>query len=119
MSISLDRKAECSCKTEICKFYEGSFCVDQQVLRLQISVENAVLVQVDEGLKDLVQETLRLGLFQWLVSMRSHVLLQIVFHILKDQVQLLLRVNDLLKPKKYKSLVRFILNGKTLFKWHE
>ena len=61
-------------------------------------MENAVLMQVYEGLKDLVQEALSLSLFQWLVSMRSHVFLKIVFHVLEDQVQLLLRVNDLFKP---------------------
>ena len=61
-------------------------------------MENAVLMQVDQSLKDLVQEALSLSLLQRLVSMRSHVFLKIVFHVLEDQVQLLLRVNDLFKP---------------------
>ena len=49
-----------------------------------------MLMQVDECLQDLVQETLGLSLFEWFVSMGSHVLLEIILHILKDQVQLLL-----------------------------
>ena len=73
-------------------------------------MENAVLMQVYEGLKDLVQEALSLSLFQRLVPMRSHVFLKIVFHVLEDQVQLLLRVNDLFKPmqkQKVRHTIRF------------
>ena len=60
MRVSLNGQAEGACKTEISELDLRAIGRDEEVLRLQISVENSVLVQVDESLEDLVQETLRL-----------------------------------------------------------
>ena len=58
-------------------------------------MEDAMLMQVDQSLQDLVKETLCLSFLERLVSMCSHVLLKIILDILKDQIQLLLGINDL------------------------
>ena len=58
-----------------------------------------MLMQVDQSLQDLVKETLSLSFLKRLVSMRSHVLLQIILDVFKDEVQLLLGINDLFQPK--------------------
>ena len=70
---------------------------DEDVLRLQVAVENSVLVQVNQGLQDLVQKALGLLLRQWLVTLLLHVFLQVEFQVLKHQEELLLRVDDLLQ----------------------
>ena len=58
-----------------------------------------MLMQVDQSLQDLVKETLSLSFLKRLVSMCSHVLLQIILDVFKDEVQLLLGINDLFQPK--------------------
>jgi hypothetical protein len=62
-------------------------------------MENAVLMQMDEGLQNLVQKALRLLTRQRSLPLRSHVLFQIELKVLKNQIELLLTVNYLLKPK--------------------
>ena len=62
-------------------------------------MEDAMLMQVDQSLQDLVKETLCLSFLERLVSMCSHVLLQIILDILKNQIQLLLGIDDLFQPK--------------------
>ena len=69
---------------------------------LQVTMENSVLVQVNQRLKDLVQKALCLLLGQWLISMLLHVLLEVKLQVLEDQEQLVLRVDNLLKPKTNK-----------------
>ena len=53
-------------------------------------MENSVLVQVDKGLQDLVEEALCLFLGQWLVTMLLHVLLQIELKVFEDEEELVL-----------------------------
>ena len=53
-----------------------------------------MLVQVDERLQDLIQEQLRLFLWQWLITLLLHVLLQIEFEVLEDQIELVLAVDN-------------------------
>ena len=65
MRIRLDRKPKGSCQTEVSKLALSSRAVNEQILRLQISVENTMLVKIDEGLKNLVEETLSLLLWKW------------------------------------------------------
>ena len=45
-----------------------------------------MLMQVDQSLQDLVKETLSLSFLKRLVSMCSHVLLQIILNVLEDKV---------------------------------
>lgn len=59
-------------------------------------MENSVLVEIDQGEQDLVEEALGLSLGKRLVSMLLHVLLEIEFQVLEHQVKLVLGVDDLL-----------------------
>ena len=49
-----------------------------------------MLMQVNERLQNLVEEALRLFLRQWLVTILSHVLLEVKFQVFKHEVELLL-----------------------------
>ena len=68
-------------------------------------MENSMLVQVDECEQDLVQEELCLLFGEWLIALLLHVFLQVELQILKDQVQLVLTVDDLLKPVRKTRIV--------------
>ena len=97
MGVRFDWKAESSSKTEICKLDLRACCVDEQILGLEISVEDAVLMEIDERLQNLVKETLSLlARESCSLSSVTHVLLQVKLEVLKHQVQLLLRVDHLL-----------------------
>ena len=61
-------------------------------------MENSVLMQVDKCLQDLIQEALCLLLWQWLITVLLHVLLQVELEVLEDEEKLVLRVDDLLQP---------------------
>ena len=54
-------------------------------------------MQVNEGLKDLVEEALCLLLGEWLIPVLSHVLFQVKLQVLEDKIELLLGINDLLQ----------------------
>ena len=97
MSVRLNWKTKGSGQTKISKLDVLAICVNQQVLRLQISVENSMLVQIDERLEDLVEEELGLLLGQRLIALLFHVLLEIELEIFEDEVKLILAVDDLLK----------------------
>ena len=97
MSVRLDRQSEGPRQPEVSQFDVLARGVDQQILRLQVAVENSVLVQVNQGLQDLVQKALGLLLGQWLVALLLHVFLQVEFQVLKHQEELFLRVDDLLQ----------------------
>jgi len=53
-------------------------------------MENAMLVQVDESLKNLVQETLRLFLWKRLIALLLHILFQVKLKVFEDQEELVL-----------------------------
>ena len=98
MRVGFDGKAEGTCQTEVSELDHGALGVYQQVLGLEITVENSVLVQVDEGLQDLIEERLGLLLLQGLVSVLLHVLLEVELQVLEHEEELVLRVNDLFQP---------------------
>ena len=79
MSVGLNRKTKGASKTEISELNVLSSRVDKQVLWFQITMENSVLVQVNQSLQDLIEEALCLFLGQWLITMLFHVLLQVEF----------------------------------------
>lgn len=62
MSVSFDGETECSCEAKVSKLDLGACGVDQEILGLQISVENTMLMEVNESMEDLEQETLCLFL---------------------------------------------------------
>ena len=64
MSVRLDWKSKGSCETEISELADGTGAVNEQVLWLQVSVENSMLMKVDERLENLVQEALCLLFWQ-------------------------------------------------------
>ena len=57
-----------------------------------------MLVQVDESLKNLVQETLRLFFWKRLIALLLHILLQVKLKVFEDQEELVLRVDDFFQP---------------------
>ena len=95
MRIGLNWETKGASEPKISQLNGSSVFVNQQILWFEISVEYAMLVEVDESLQDLVKETLGLLFGQRLISSRPHILLQIVLNIFKDQIQLVLRVDDL------------------------
>jgi len=62
MGVSFDGETEGTSETEISKLNLSSSRVHKQVLGFKISVENAVLMTVDQGMENLEQEALRLFL---------------------------------------------------------
>ena len=89
MRVRLDWHAEGSGQTEIGKLYHLTVLADEQVLRLQITMEDAVRVQEHERLENLIRERLRL-LWRKRRTLLLHVFLEIVFQVLENEVQLLL-----------------------------
>ena len=72
-------------------------------------------MQMNQRLEDLVKEPLSLFPREGCVSLGSHVLFQIELEVLKDQVQLVLTVDDLFQPAvnmKQKMRIRRISNAK-------
>ena len=62
MGVGFDGQAEGTGETKISKLNLSTSRVYKQVLGLKISVENAVLMTVDQGMENLEQEALRLFL---------------------------------------------------------
>jgi len=60
-------------------------------------VEDAVLMQVNQRLQDLIKKPLGLLSRQWLAALGSHILLQVEFKVLKNKVKLFLTVDNFLK----------------------
>ena len=95
MRVCLDWETKCAGQTKVCQLNGLSTGVNEQVLWLEVAMEDAMLMEVDEGLEDLVEEALCLLLWERGAAVLPHVLLQVELHILEDQVQLLLGVDDL------------------------
>ena len=57
-----------------------------------------MLVQIDQSLKDLIEELLSLFLWEWLVSVLFHVLFEVKLKVFKDEEELVLGVDDLFEP---------------------
>lgn len=96
--IGLHRQAERPRETEVCKF-DVAFLVDQQVLWFQIPMHHPVSVAVRRCLQNLVGEFLHRLRRQWSPNL-PHILLQIVFTVLKYEIQVVLLINDFLEPNQ-------------------
>ena len=57
-----------------------------------------MLMQIDQSLKDLIEELLSLFLWEWLVSVLLHILFEVKLEVLKDEEELVLGVDDLFEP---------------------
>lgn len=84
-------------ESEVGKF-ELSLVVDEQVLRLQIPVQNPILVTELDSLQDLVHEGFDSNIVQ-LASTSSgiHVFLQVFIHIFKYQHEFVFGVDDIIE----------------------
>ena len=54
---------------------------------------------MDQGLKNLVEEALGLFAGQGLATLSAHVLLEVKFEVFKDEVELVLAVDDFFESK--------------------
>ena len=86
MSVSLNWESKCTGQSKIGKFDGFAIAINEKILWFEVTMENTVLMQVDESLQNLVEETLCFVFWKRLVSELSHVLLQIEFNILEHQV---------------------------------
>ncbi len=93
MGVSFDRQTKGSSETEISQFYFGSSAVNQQILGFEVSVEDPSLVEVADGLDDLIEKRLDL-LRRELPCFSLHKFFEVVFQVLEYQPQLVLRVQD-------------------------
>lgn len=72
--------------------------VDEKVLRLQVSMKHSVLVAEVDALEQLVHEGLDGGgLESTALAVRVHVSLKISIHVLEDEHELVLSVNDVVE----------------------
>ena len=58
MGVARDGDAECSAQTQVCNLEGVGAVIHQQVLRLQISMHDSMLVTVSHTLEQLVHEVL-------------------------------------------------------------
>jgi len=93
----VDRDAERTGKTEVTKLQLALF-VDEKVLRFQVAVQNSVLVTKVDALQQLVHEGLDdHGFESAALALGVHVLLKIAIHILENEHQLVLGVDDIVQ----------------------
>lgn len=90
MSVRLDWQTEGTSQSKISKLDASTCCVYEQVLRFKIAMENSVLMQVDKGLQNLMEEGLCLFFGEWLVALLLHVLFQVKLKVLEHQEELIL-----------------------------
>ena len=77
---------------------QGPLAVDEEVLRLQVAVQHAVLVAKVDPLEELIHEGLdRHGLQGAPLAVRVHVLLKVAVHVLKHQHEFVLGVDDVVQ----------------------
>lgn len=104
MSVCFDWEAESARKTEVGKFDVTSF-VDEEVLWLEITVHHSVRMAVGSRLQNLIGEALDLVGWERATHL-AHVLLQVIVAVFEDQIELILRIEDLFKsihPKAQKT----------------
>lgn len=99
MSVGLHWETESASKPEVCQL-DVAMLVNEEVLRLQISVHDSVRVAVGRRLQDLIGEGLDL-MGRQRPAYLAHVLLEIVVAVLEDEVELVLAVDDFLEPNRY------------------
>ena len=88
MSVNPDGDSEGPCEAEVGNL-DGAALVDQQVLRLQISMKNATLMAKKDSLNDLIGVALDQPWIHHLAGWNRgvEVLLQVHRQVLEDQVQ--------------------------------
>lgn len=87
MCVFLDRIVVGASEAEVSQFYVEVLAIDQNVLRLQISVEDTIGVAVVEGQQQLEDYGLY---FVRGHDLSFHVLLEVAVDVLEDELQLVL-----------------------------
>ena len=88
MCVGLNWETEGSSQTEICQL-NISMLINQEVLRLQITMHHSMSVAIGCSLEDLISETL--DFLGWERSTDlPHVLFEVIVTILEDQIELIL-----------------------------
>lgn len=104
---SVDGNAESACKTKVSEL-ELTLVVDQQVLRLEIAMEDSVIMAEGDTAEQLVHEGLDGdGIEHAALTPGIHVFLQILVHEFKDQHELVLGVNDIVETD-YVFVLKFL-----------
>lgn len=99
MGVGLDGESKSAGKTKVSQLDVLAHSVDEKVLGLEVAMEDSVLVEVDEGLENLVEEALGLLAREGLTALGAHVFLEIKLKVFKYQVELVLTVNDFFEPR--------------------
>lgn len=92
--VRADGNAESTGKTEVSKL-ELALLVDEEVLGLEVTVEDTVVVAEGDAAEELEEEGLH-GLPRDLAAALVEVLLEVLVQVLEDQRQLLLRVDHVI-----------------------
>jgi len=81
---------------EMCPYFKFAALVDEQVLGLEVSVEDAALVAVVEAPQQLEEEEAHVVRAEHVAAL-VHVLLQVAVQVLEHQRQRLFRVHDVVQ----------------------
>lgn len=96
MSVVLNRDSEGSRQSKICKL-KNAILGDEEVLRLQVSVKNPVLVTMSNPVQKLVQKRFHCCHVEAVFWRIVKQLLQILVQEFKDKSKLLISVNHIVK----------------------
>lgn len=97
MSVSLDWETKGSSQSEICQL-NVTVLVNEQVLRLKVSVHDSVSVAVGGSLQNLVGELLDFMRREGTTDL-SDVLFQIEVAVLEDQIEFVLSIDHFFQPR--------------------
>lgn len=93
----VDGDAKGTRETEIAKL-EKAFAVNEEILRLEIPVEDSVLVTKIDTLQQLIHKALDCSRFKsTTLAICIHVSLKISIHVFKDKHELILRMNNVVQ----------------------
>lgn len=93
----VDWDPESSCETEIGEF-ELALVVDEEVLRLEIAMQDAVLVAEGDALKELVHEGFDRDVVELTaLTARVHEFLEVFVHVLKHEHEFVFGMDDVVQ----------------------
>ncbi len=93
----VDGNTECAGQTEVCKLQLAA-SVDEEILRLQVAVQDAVVVAEGDATEELVHEGLDRDVVQLAaIAARIHVFLQVLVHVLEYEHELVFGMDDIVQ----------------------
>ena len=94
---SVDRNTKSSGKTKISEF-ELTFIVDEEILRFQVPVKNAVFVAKGDPLEQLMHERADCEIVELAAATsRIHIFFEVFVHVFKHEHKLVFRVDHIMK----------------------